>query len=153
RRRLRGEVYAALVVFGGGRGRKTHAAAPAQYVGHERQGGGTLDHHRRRQMGGDQYPGRSALPAPPAHGREKILALRREWRAPSTVWNRSAPPAHRGGADRRHERIQCLGGILWRVSAHARGSPRARECQDGAQGPYARGRQGSSRPWHPSKTI
>jgi predicted phage-related endonuclease len=35
------------------------------------------------------------------------------------------PPADRSGADRRHECIQCLGGILWRLSAHARGSPRA----------------------------
>jgi predicted phage-related endonuclease len=41
------------------------------------------------------------------------------------VWTRAAPPADRSGADRRHERIQCLGGIRWRVSAHARGSPRA----------------------------
>src|SRR4030095_8971764 len=78
-----------------------------------------------RQMVRDPHPGRFPLPAPPAHGREKILALRREWRAPSPVWNRAAPPADRSGADRRHERIQCLGGILWRVSTHARGSPRA----------------------------
>src|SRR5436190_17324778 len=60
----------------GGRGRKIHPAAPAQYVGHKRQGGGALDYHRRRQMGGDHHPGRFPLPAPPAHGREKILALR-----------------------------------------------------------------------------
>jgi putative phage-type endonuclease len=33
--------------------------------------------------------------------------------------------ADRSGADRRHEGIQCLGGIRWRVSAHARGLPRA----------------------------
>src|SRR5947208_16664762 len=27
-----------------------------KYVGHKRQGGGALDYHRRRQMGGDHHP-------------------------------------------------------------------------------------------------
>ncbi len=76
RRRLRGQIHAALVVLGGGRGPKIRAAAPAQYVGHKRQGGGALDYHWRRQVGGDHHPGRSPLPASPAHGREKVLALR-----------------------------------------------------------------------------
>jgi YqaJ-like viral recombinase domain len=57
-----------LVVFGRSGGRKTRATAPAQYVGDKRQSGGALDHHRRRQMGGDHHPGRSPLPAPPAYG-------------------------------------------------------------------------------------
>ena len=37
------------------------------------------------------------------------------------------PPrvADRGGADRRHELVQCLGGIFQRLSPHPRGSPRA----------------------------
>ena len=36
------------------------------------------------------------------------------------------PPraSHRGGADRRHECVKCLGRILRRVSAHTRGLPR-----------------------------
>ena len=38
-------------------------------------------------------------------------------------------------------------------SAHARGSPRARECQDGAQGPDAGRRQGSDRARYSSQTI
>ena len=48
-----------------GRGRKIHAAAAAQYVGHQHQTVGALDHHRRRQVGRDQHRGGSALPAPP----------------------------------------------------------------------------------------
>ena len=37
------------------------------------------------------------------------------------------PPraAHRGGAHRRHEFVECLGRILRRISAHTRGLPRA----------------------------
>jgi pimeloyl-ACP methyl ester carboxylesterase len=45
---------------------------------HQLQALRALDHHRRRQVGGDRDPGRSALPALVAHGREKVLALRRE---------------------------------------------------------------------------
>jgi predicted phage-related endonuclease len=33
--------------------REAHGAAPAQHVGHQRQNGGALDHHRGRQMGRD----------------------------------------------------------------------------------------------------
>ena len=82
--------------------------------------GGALDHHRRRQMGRDHHPSRSALPAPPAHRREEILALRRERRAPSPLRRRAAAAAHRGGPDRRHERVQRLGGIRRHLSAHPR---------------------------------
>ena len=35
------------------RGRKIRCAAATQYVGHQRQAVGALDHHRRRQMGRD----------------------------------------------------------------------------------------------------
>jgi len=45
----------------------------------------TLDRHRRRQMGGDQDPCRSALPAPPHHRGKEILALRTERRSTSPV--------------------------------------------------------------------
>ena len=71
-------------------GGEVHAAAAAQHVGRGGTGGGALDHHRRRQMGRDQDPCRSALPAPHRHGRAEILALRRERRAPAPVWRRAA---------------------------------------------------------------
>ena len=44
--------------------------------------GGALDHHRRRQMGGDHPLGRPALPAPAADGGEEVLALRRDAASP-----------------------------------------------------------------------
>ena len=44
--------------------------------------GGAVDHHRRRQMGRDDRPRRSALPALSDDGGAEILALRRERRAP-----------------------------------------------------------------------
>ena len=37
-----------------------------------------LDHHRRRQMGRAHGPCRSAVPAPPPHRGEEVLALRPE---------------------------------------------------------------------------
>ena len=39
-------------------------------------------------------PGRSPLPAPPAYSREKILALRRERRAPSPLRRRATASSH-----------------------------------------------------------
>ena len=60
------------------RGRKAHGPAAAQHVGHRLPHGRPFDHYRRRQMGRDDHSGRSALPAPSAHGREEILALRRD---------------------------------------------------------------------------
>ena len=82
--------------------------------------GGALDHHRRRQMGRDHHPGGLALPAPADHGGAQVLALRGERRAPSPVRRRAAPAADRGGADRRHERVQFLGGVCRRVPLHPR---------------------------------
>ena len=37
--------------------------------------GGAVDHHRRRQVGRDDHPGRPPLPAPADHGGEEVLAL------------------------------------------------------------------------------
>ena len=51
---VRGQIHAAVVVLGRRGGRKIHAAAAAQHVGHQCQAVGALDHHRRRQMGRDQ---------------------------------------------------------------------------------------------------
>ena len=58
-------------------------------------------------------------------GGKEILALRGERRAPSPLRCRAAARPHRGGADRRHELVQCLGGILRRLSPHPRGLSRA----------------------------
>ena len=52
--------------------------------------GGALSDHRRRQVGGDQDPCRSALSAPHRYRRAEILALRRERRTPSPVRGRAA---------------------------------------------------------------
>ena len=48
RRGLRGQIHAALVILGGGRGREIHAATAAQYVGGCRSHGGALSDHRWR---------------------------------------------------------------------------------------------------------
>ena len=88
------------------------------------QDGGALDHHRRRQMGGDDHPGRSPLPASAADRGKEVLALRRDWRDPSPVWRRTATAADRGGADRRYERIQFVGRICRGVLPNPGGLPR-----------------------------
>ena len=98
-----------------GGGREAHGPAAAQYVGHRLPNGGAVDHHRRRQMGGDDHSGRSALPASAADRGEEVLALRRDWRGPSPVWRRATAATDRGCPDRRYECIQFLGGIRWRV--------------------------------------
>ena len=48
---VRVQVHAPVVVLRRGGGAKVHRPAPAQHVGHQRQDGGALDHHRRRQVG------------------------------------------------------------------------------------------------------
>src|SRR6516162_5973070 len=73
---VRSQIHVALVVFGGDGGGEAHGPTPAQHVGGQCHGCGALDYHRRRQMGRDQGISRFALPAPPTHGRKKILALR-----------------------------------------------------------------------------
>ena len=44
--------------------------------------GGAVDHHRGRQMGRNDHPGRPALPAPAAYRREEVLALRESGETP-----------------------------------------------------------------------
>ena len=51
--------------------RKAHGAAAAQYVGHRVADGGAFHHYRRRQMGGNDHSGRSALPASSADRGER----------------------------------------------------------------------------------
>jgi hypothetical protein len=61
-----------------GGGREAYGAAAAQYVGDRVANGRAVDHHRRRQVGGNDHSGRSALPAPAADGRAEVLAKRPE---------------------------------------------------------------------------
>ena len=68
--------------------------------------GGAFDHHGRWQMGGNVHSSRPALPAPPPYRREKILAMRSRWRAPSPVRGRAASPAAPGHPGRGHEHVQ-----------------------------------------------
>jgi hypothetical protein len=58
-------------------------AAAEKHMAHCVTDGGAVHHHRWRQVGGNDHSGRSALPAPVADGRAKILALCPERRAPS----------------------------------------------------------------------
>ena len=51
------QVHAPVVVLRRGGGAKVHRPAPAQHVGDERQDGGAVDHHRRRQVGRTYHPG------------------------------------------------------------------------------------------------
>ena len=76
RRGFRSKIHVALVILGRGGGREAYAPAPAQHVGDECHRRGALNHHRRRQMGGNQNIGRSPLPAPPVDRGKEILALR-----------------------------------------------------------------------------
>ena len=111
RRRVRGQVHAALVVLGRGGGGKAHGPAAAQHVGDQRPVGGPLDHHRRRQMDRDDHSRRRALPAFPRDGRASVLALRPDRRDASPLRHRTTAAADRGGPDRRHERVQLMGRV------------------------------------------
>ena len=153
RRRLRGQVHAAMVVLGGRRGREAHGPAAAQHVGHRLPDGGAVDHYRRRQMGRDDHSGRSALPASPAHGRKEVLALRRNRRDPSPVWRRAATGKDRGGPDRRYERVQRLGRVCRPVSGNPAGGPGPRAIKDRVEGPGAGGCQGSLGSWRPRQAL
>jgi predicted phage-related endonuclease len=65
------------------------------------------------------------IPADPLYQHLLLTAEKKFWRCPLDCLASAAPPADRSGADRRHERFQCLGGMVQRVPAHARGSPGA----------------------------
>jgi hypothetical protein len=71
----------------------------AQYVGHRLKDRVAVDHHRRRQVGGDHHSGRSALSASATHGGEKVLALRSRMARPLTcsALNRLGQRSRRSG--------------------------------------------------------
>ena len=82
--------------------------------------GGAVGDHRRRQMGRDHHPCRSALPAPHRHRRAEVLALRRDRRAAAPVRRRAAAAADRGDPHRRYERSNAwaeFAGIFARTRA------------------------------------
>jgi hypothetical protein len=88
----------------------------------------------------------STLPAPDHHGGAEILALRGERRAASPIWRRTTQAADRGRARRRHEWVQCLGGIRRYLFSDAR-CPRGTRTGEGrTQRPNAGGCQGSKGP-------
>ena len=71
------------------------------------------------------------IPADRLYQHLLITAERKFWRcvesgeAPRLFWRRAAPAADRGGADRRHERLQLLGGVRRRVPLNPVGLPGA----------------------------
>jgi hypothetical protein len=72
-------------------GGKTHGPAAAQHVGDQRQVGGAVDHHRRRQVDRDDDTCRRSLPALSGDGGAPVLALRSDWRDPASLWRRASP--------------------------------------------------------------
>src|SRR5215471_12285019 len=65
---IRGQVHAAMVILGTEGGREIHAAAATQYVGCRGAECRAFGDYRRRQMGRDRNPCRSALSAPHCYG-------------------------------------------------------------------------------------
>ena len=114
---------------------------------------GALGDHRRRQVGRDQDPCRSALPAPHRYRRAEILALCGERRAPCPVRRRAAEAADRGGTHRRHEFVERLGGVRRHLFADPGGSSRARTGQGRTQKPCARRCPAGYRPWRPGQAL
>jgi hypothetical protein len=51
---------------------------------------------------------------------EKKFWRRMESSVPPRLWCRTTTGPHRGGADRRYEFVQCLGGVLHRLPPHPR---------------------------------
>ena len=153
RLRVRGQVHAALVVLGTGGGGKTHGPTTAQHVGDQRQIGGAVDHHRRRQMDRDDHPRRRPLPALSGDGRASVLALRPDRRDASSLWRGAASSSDRCGPDRRHERVQFVGQVRRPLLLDSLRLSRSRAGQGRAPGLDARGRQGSLRPWRSGQTV
>ena len=125
RRRVRGQVHAALVVLGRGGGGKAHGPAPAQYVGDQRQDGGAVDHHRRAANGS-----RLTIPTDALYqhflltAEKRFLALRPDRQSFPAPTASSRPAADRGGAHRRYERVEFLGRVREAVPLDPLGLPR-----------------------------
>ena len=82
-----------------------------------------------------------------------VLALHPDWADPKPLWDRASAASDRGGADRRHERVQCLGRIRRPLLRHALGLSRPRAGQVRAQRAGVRGCKGSLRPWRSGQAV
>ena len=69
------------------------------------------------------------------------------------LWHRAASAADRSGPGRRHEQVQFMGRVRRPLLRHPFGLSRPRASQVRTQGPDARGRQGSLRPWRSGQTV
>jgi predicted phage-related endonuclease len=99
------------------------------------------------------------IPADALYQHFLVTAERRFWRCvqtgemPGPLWRRAASATDRRSSHSRHERVQFVGGVRWPLLRHALRLSRSREGQVRAQGPAARGRQGSLRPRRSSQAI
>src|SRR5262249_45628228 len=145
--RVRGQVYAALVILRRGSGRKVHGTAPAQHVGYPSEELGALHHYRRRQMGRGRHPDGPCLSHRSGVGGKEVLALRPIRRSPAPHHGRAATATHRGHPHRRYELVELVGRVRSALPQHPGGLSRPRAREERAQGPDAGGRQGGNRAW------
>ena len=99
------------------------------------------------------------IPADALYQHFLVTAERRFWRCvqtgetPRPYGDRAASAADRGGPDRRHERVQFVGRVRRPLLLDPLRLSRPRASQGRTQGPDARGRQGSLRPWRSGQTL
>ena len=152
RGRLRIEVHAALVVFRRGRSAKIHGPTAAQYVGHEYQICGLVDHHGRWKMGRDNSP------ADILYQHFLVTSERRFWRCVLTGESPRPygiePPKPKVEAVRTVDMPTSIRGRNSRPSSARRGRRFSSTTgQGGAEGVDAGGREGGVGPRRPSKEI
>jgi predicted phage-related endonuclease len=99
-----------------------------------------------------------AIPMDPLYLSVLVSAEKKFWRCVQSgetphLINAEAACAHRGGPHRRHEHLEFLERVCRAVPRNPTGLPGPREGQERAQGPDARGCQGSRRAWHPRQAL
>ena len=99
--------------------RKAYGPIAAQHVGHGLPHGSAVDHHRRRQMGRDDHPGRPALQ------RLLLTAEKKFWSCVQTggsprLFHVDPPGRIEGSPNRRHQRIERLGRVRKCLSTNSR---------------------------------
>jgi hypothetical protein len=112
-----------------------------------------VEERGERRVGPGDLTRRRPLPALSGDRGAQVLALRPDRPDPAALWDRATPAADRGGAHRRHERVQCMGGVRRPLLRHTLGLSRPRASQVRTQGPVARGRQGSLRPRRTGQAV
>src|SRR6516225_8473018 len=143
--RVRGQVYAALVILRRGSGRKIQGPGPAQHVGDPFADLGALHHYRWREMGRDRHSDGPALSRRSGVGGKEVLALRPIGRGPAPRHGRAAKAAHRSDPHRRYELVELLGGVRSALLQHPGGLSRPRAGEERAKGSDAGGCQGGDR--------